>query len=119
MSNSLIFVTLTDEQIAQAKQINGVRKQITHALLCGEYGQFFGTEKQCTKYFSSWENLFKHLFSDVKSTDSYDIKDFESTFDLVNILTSASDKPNKIKEVVVPKTVDQVKKKGFWARLFG
>ena len=31
----LILVALTPEQIAKAKAVNGPRKRITHALLCG------------------------------------------------------------------------------------
>ncbi len=30
------------------------RKRITHALICGPYGQVFGTEKECLQYFTAW-----------------------------------------------------------------
>ena len=29
--------------------------RITHALVCGPYGQMFGTERQCLKYFTAWD----------------------------------------------------------------
>ena len=47
MKHNLTLVTLTADQIANAKEANGQRKRITHALICGPYGQKFGTEKQC------------------------------------------------------------------------
>ncbi|EGR1559814.1 hypothetical protein D6Y19_24695 [Vibrio parahaemolyticus] len=59
MENSLILVALSEEQITQAKAANGQRKKITHALLCGSYGQIFGTEKQCLKYYNAWKDIFQ------------------------------------------------------------
>ncbi|MFQ2347694.1 MULTISPECIES: hypothetical protein [Aeromonas] len=53
MENDLILVVLDVEQIAKAKDENGKRKQITHALVVGNYGVMFGTEKQCMKYYST------------------------------------------------------------------
>ena len=100
----LILVTLSPEQIEKAKEINGKRKQITHALLCGPYGQMFGTEKQCLKYWSAWrpENrveispghyraMFPNLFDRSVVTNKYEISDFESTFNLVNELIDAEE----------------------------
>ena len=52
--HNLTLVTLTPNQILRAKEVNGKRKQITHALICGPYGQRFGTERQCLKYFNGW-----------------------------------------------------------------
>ena len=46
MENDLILVVLDTEQITKAKDENGKRKQITHALVVGNYGVMFGTEKQ-------------------------------------------------------------------------
>ena len=101
----LILVTLTPEQIDKAKEANGKRKRITHALLCGPYGQIFGTEKQCRKLFAVWDPayrietspgkfraIFPTLFSKAVETNNYEIVDFETTFDLVNILSEAEDK---------------------------
>ena len=93
----LILVILSPEQIAKAKEINGRRKRITHALLCGPHGQIFGTEKQCLKYWSAWnpENrtpIFPKLFDKAVNTSRYEISDFESTFDLVNKLIAAEEK---------------------------
>ena len=59
----LVLVTLTKEQIAKAKEANGPRKRITHALLCGPYGQMFGTENQCWKYYAAWSEIFSELFA--------------------------------------------------------
>ena len=100
----LILVSLSPEQIVKAKEINGKRKQITHALLCGPYGQMFGTEKQCLKYWSVWrpeyrieispgqyKAMFPNLFDKSVITNNYEISDFESTFNLVNKLIAAED----------------------------
>ena len=100
----LILVTLSPAQIAKAKEINGKRKQITHALLCGPYGQMFGTEKQCLKYWSAWRSenrieispghykaMFPSLFDRSVVTNNYEISDFESTFNLVNKLIEAEE----------------------------
>ena len=87
----LILVTLNPEQISKAKEVNGKRKRITHALLCGPYGQIFGTEKQCLKYYTVWKEIFPALFSEAKRADVYEIVDFETTFDLVNKLIDADD----------------------------
>lgn len=104
----IILVTLTPDQIARAKAANGKRKRVTHALLCGPYGQRFGTEKQCRQYFTVWDPayrvevspgkfraLFPSLFSKAIETDSHEIVDFKSTFDLVNILIEAEENPPK------------------------
>ena len=63
----LILVTLNPEQIAKAKEANGKRKRITHTLLCGHYGQIFGTEKHCLKYYTAWKQNFPTLFSRSKT----------------------------------------------------
>ena len=57
MKYDLTLVTLSQEQIAKAKKANGTRKRITHALVCGPYGQILGTEAQCLKY---WEAPLFH-----------------------------------------------------------
>ena len=41
----LILVTLNPEQIAKAKEANGKRKRITHALLCGHIMDRFSERK--------------------------------------------------------------------------
>ena len=100
----LILVTLNPDQIAKAKEVNGRRKRITHALLCGPYGQIFGTEKQCLKYWSAWNPknrievtpgrytaIFPKLFDKAVKKNKYEIHDFESTFNLVNKLIAAED----------------------------
>ena len=56
--HELILVSLNKAQIARARKANGKRKQITHALLCGPYGQIFSTEKQCLKYYLVWRDIF-------------------------------------------------------------
>ena len=96
MQYSLTLVDLTPEQILKAKEANGNRKRITYALICGPYGQMFGTEKQCLKYFTVWDpeyrievapGKFKAVFPDlfdkaVRSTQ-FEITDYKSTWDLV------------------------------------
>ena len=39
MKHDLTLVALNQEQITKAKEVNGKRKQITHAVICGPYGQ--------------------------------------------------------------------------------
>jgi len=93
----LILVTLNPEQIKQAKDVNGERKRITHALLCGSYGQMFGTYKQCNKYYSVWKNTFPNLFKrsiEVERFERFEIIDYESTNGLVMKLIAA-DEPHQ------------------------
>ena len=84
--HNLTCVQLTVEQIALAKEANGLRKQITHGLICGPHGQIFGTEKQCKKYYSAWVDVFPHLFEKGIETNNFEINNYKETFDLVNIL---------------------------------
>ncbi|EGQ7997921.1 hypothetical protein D8T39_22130 [Vibrio vulnificus] len=122
MENSLILVALSVEQISQAKAVNGQRKQITHALLCGSYGQMFGTEKQCSKYYNVWKDIFQDLFSESKSVQACEVINYESTFDLVNILIAAADEKKQVNKCFKPtkgQKPQPTEKKGFWARIFG
>ena len=89
--HELIPVILNEEQIAKAKEANGKRKQITHALLCGPYGQIFGTEKHCLKYYLVWRDIFPALFSKGVETPDCRLTEYRSTFDLVNKLGEAND----------------------------
>lgn len=95
MGCPLILVALDADQIRHAKRANGQRKRITHALLCGPYGQIFGTEKQCRKYFWAWDpnkgNVFPHLFSRAREARRCEITDYRTTFNLVNKLIAVED----------------------------
>ena len=91
MKHNLTLVTLTPEQITAAREANGQRKRITHALLCGPHGQMFGTESQCRKYWTAWNPaqrpaIFPKLFDMAVETEECEITDFKTTFDLVNLL---------------------------------
>lgn len=99
MKHTLTLVILDQEQIAKAKAVNGTRKRITHALVCGPHGQMFGTEKQCLKYWSVWnpkyrietlpgkfKAIFPELFDKASKTDNYEIRDFKSTPNLTTRL---------------------------------
>ncbi|ELB2199985.1 hypothetical protein QNZ76_004555 [Vibrio parahaemolyticus] len=122
MENSLILVALSEEQIIQAKAVNGQRKKITHALICGSYGQIFGTEKQCLKYYNAWKDIFQDLFSESKTLQVCDVVNYKSTFDLVNILIAASDEKKQANKCIKPTKSQKpqpIEKKGFWARIFG
>ena len=103
-ARSLVLVTLNPEQIRRAKEANGSRKRITHALVCGRHGQMFGTENQCLKYFEAWnpnrrievapdkfERMFPGLFERAVTTDEYQITEYKSTWDLVGKLIEASE----------------------------
>lgn len=104
MKHNLTLVTLSAEQIVKAKAANGPRQRITHALICGPYGQMFGTEKQCLKYWLAWDPnrgvevslgnfraIFPDLFDRAVRAKRYEISDFEHTFNLVNKLNALQD----------------------------
>ena len=103
MKHDLTLVILTREQIARAREANGSRKRITHALVCGPYGRMFGTERQCLKYFTLWDPdhrievapgefqaLFADLFDRAVKTTAYAISDYRTTPDLATRLVEAS-----------------------------
>ncbi|MEX2576803.1 MAG: hypothetical protein WD382_09165 [Halofilum sp. (in: g-proteobacteria)] len=118
----VLLVELDDEQVRKAKEVNGHRKQITHAVVCGEYGQIFGTEKQCRKYYSAWSEIFPKLFDGGKEVKGYEPASYESTFNLVNVLIGAHDSSEKDSDTPqkpsTPKST-MPRKKGFLERLFG
>ena len=93
MKYSIVLVALNQEQIAKAKEVNGKRKRITHALICGPYGQIFGTERQCTRYYDAWsvQGIFPNILTEGVKTDKYEVSSFESTFNLVNKLIAFND----------------------------
>ena len=103
MKHNLTLVILTREQIARAREANGSRKRITHALVCGPYGQMFGTERQCRKYFTAWDPdhrievapgqfqaPFAELFDQAVTTTAYTFSDYRATRDLPRRLMVAS-----------------------------
>jgi len=103
MKHNLTLVILTREQIARAREANGRRKRITHALVCGPYGQMFGTEQECLKYFTLWDPdhrievalgqfqaLFADLFDKAVKTTAYAISDYRTTPDLAARLMEAA-----------------------------
>ena len=96
IKHELILVALTPEQVELAKEQNGKAKRITHALICGPYGQIFGTEKFCLKYFAAWnpdytEAILPNLFSRAVKTDSYEFTGYKTTWNMVGILIEAND----------------------------
>ena len=119
IKQDLVLVLLSDQQIEAAKEKNGQKKRITHALICGSYGKIFGTEKHCRKYFSAWSKIFTNLFKKPLETNDYKIESFQSTFDLVNILIKSND-DSKATFESEPKSLGKTttKKKGFFAKLF-
>ena len=90
-----ILVSLNRQQVESAKRVNGQSKRVTHALLCGPYGQIFGTEKQCLKYYSVWLEVFPLLFAKRKRVKRAKLSDYKSTFNLVNDLIAAQDAISK------------------------
>ena len=121
MKHNLTLVILTPEQIARAREANGRRKRITHALVCGPYGQMFGTERQCRKYFTVWDPdhrievapgkfraPFADLFDKAVTTTAYAISDYRTTPDLAARLATAAG--------AVPPAAPSVR--GLFARLF-
>ena len=120
MKYNLILVTLNQAQIIKAKDVNGKRKQISHALICGPRGQIFGTEKQCRKYYSVWVDIFPHLFNKGIETDEYEVSNYESNVDLVSKLIELHDPLEKEANPFYQemKKLTQ-KKQGLLSRLFG
>ena len=103
MVDNLTLVILTPEQTARAREANAGRTRIAHALVCGPYGQMFGTERG-RKYFTLWDPdhrievapgqyraLFADLFEQAVTTTAYAISDYRTTPDLAKRLTEASD----------------------------
>lgn len=88
----VVLVELNPDQIEKSKEINGSGKKITHAVICGRYGQIFGTEKQCREYYSAWSGMFPELFEGGEEKKDFEPSNYESTFDLVNILIAENDK---------------------------
>ena len=121
MNNSLVLVQLNEEQITKAKQVNGQRKQITHALLCGEYGKIFGTETRCRKYCKAWSDIFSPLFECVDESQSYKIHSYDETANLVDILFEAFDQldsnDDQPMDNVSKQQPQQNKRKGFFAKM--
>ncbi|QPR53239.1 hypothetical protein [Aeromonas allosaccharophila] len=117
MENELVLVALDAEQIDKAKDENGKRKQITHALVVGNYGVMFGTEKQCMKYYSVWKDIFKDLFGKSYETDQYYLTTYKSSGKVVMDLIEESDR-RKPKIDFIEEAMKR-EKKGFGAKLFG
>ena len=128
MKHNLILVTLTPDQIARAKEVNGKRRRITHALLCGPYGQLFGTEKQCLKYYLAWKAIFSDLSPKSAQTRNHEIEDYNSTWNLVEILIKESESvqpKKKVSSKLGSRTEDDIdrvgptkKRCGFFKRIF-
>ena len=115
---------MSDEQITLAKEANGKRKRMTHVLIAGDYGQIYGTEKQCLKYYNVWKDIFKELFDGHANLQFVEqIEDYKSTFNLVKILISEHDKlpsstQSKLK-ALEEELKEEAPKKSFLQRLFG
>ena len=143
MKVNLVLVKLNPHQISRAKEANGSRKRITHALICGPYGQMFGTEKQCLKYFTVWDPayrievapgkfkaMFPGLFGEAVRTDKYEIIEYKSTWGLTEKLIAASesapykvqvrDNPNRRHKdhVKSPTSANPKKRSGLFGWLF-
>jgi hypothetical protein len=118
----VLLIELDDEQILKAKEVNGARKQISHAVVCGEHGQIFGTEKQCRKYYSAWSEIFPKLFDGGKEVKGHEPPSYESTFDLVNVLIAAHDSLEEESETRLRPSAPEParpRKKSFLEKLFG
>ena len=114
MSKDLVMVTLNEQQIIQAKEENGKRKQITHALVVGSHGVMFGTEKQCRKYYSTWSDIFSHLFHKCYESTDWQLRCFVDSGNVVMSLIAESDaiesEGSKIMESSKMGATDQRKK---------
>lgn len=95
MHDKVILVTLNEEQRAKALEAQSSRKKTTHAVVCGDYGMIFGTEKYCLKYFHAWSSIFPYIFSGGEFSDDFQFGSYQSTYELVNILIIANDEAEK------------------------
>ena len=139
--HNLTLVTLNPEQVVRAKEANSRRKRITHALICGPYGQLFGTEAHCFKYFEVWDpayrfevapgqfkSMFPNLFDKAVRTDDFEITVFENTRNLTDKLIMASEakpriarnmpKQRRRAKAQRPSSPKVPRRKGLLARLF-
>ena len=116
METDLVLVSLNKDQISKAKDVNGKRRKITHALVCGKYGTMFGTEKQCRKYYSVWKEVFKNLFGNCCETGSYELSTYQCSGDVVMELIAESDKFNPKVDFIGEALKKE--KKSFWSKLF-
>jgi len=114
----LILVKLNKDQITRAKEVNGKRKTITHAVLCGSYGQLFGTEKFCRKYFSAWSKIYPDIFHQYYETDDIEIIDFQSISDLSTKLAERQSLNDRAVIDAMFGKMKQKKSKPFWTRWF-
>lgn len=90
--HDLVLVKLDKKQIEKATLVNrDYPEKITHALLCGPYGQILGSEDHCLKYYSSWLEVFPFLFAKRKKVKRAKIINYKTTFDLVNDLFAVQD----------------------------
>lgn len=119
----LILAKLNENQIFKAQEIYGSRKKITHVLICEGYGQIFGTEKYCLKYFNAWKAIFKKLFNEaIISKSIIEISNYSTTPNLVMVLGDAAKSPmsKELKEILDEiEGEESSKKKGFFDKLFG
>jgi len=90
--HDLVLVKLNKKQIEKATLVNGkYPEQITHALLCGPYGQILGSEDHCLKYYSAWLEVFPYLFAKRKKVKQAKIINYKTTFNLVDDLIAVQD----------------------------
>ena len=95
--SDLVLVKLNEEQRRWARDARPTsKKNITHAVLCGPYGQLFGTEIQCRDKFDLWRIVFKRLFRRAYESDNCVLTDYTSTADLVAILIDEDDCRRKL-----------------------
>ena len=87
-------------------------------MLCGSYGNIFGTEKNCRKYFSVWSRIYTDIFHEYYETNDIEIIDFNITSDLSIQLVDVSLLNNRIKinERIQNLKNDKNKSKPFWKK---
>ena len=91
ISENLVFVHLKPPQKRRAKRVNRPSTSITHAVSCGSYGMFFGTEERCRSEYETWRKLYVGvLFEKTFSSYSWQLSDYKTTPDLATILAKAA-----------------------------
>ena len=97
--HTLALVGLAAKQQRRALEANPNLQQATFAVLCGSYGQIFGTARQCKPMYETWRRLYLDvLFESAFESHQFAISDYRTTVDLDRVLAEAA--PGRPLEVV-------------------
>ena len=89
---SLILLALSPKQRKRAHKANpGLGSVPAYVVLCGQYGQLFGSASQCRSLYEWWRNQYLDaLFASAFESKSFPVDDYRSTPDLDAVLARAA-----------------------------